>query len=77
MRTTNLLQSYINNNPTAQQYNSDKVAKDFDVHRELSNRTFIKPLPSNGKLIKTTIMDYPSEIQKDFHHYQARCVAAS
>lgn len=68
MRTTNLLQSYINNNPTAQQYNSDKVAKDFDVHRELSNRTFIKPLPSNGKLIKTTIMDYPSEIQKDFKY---------
>ena len=65
MRTTNLLQSYIHNNTTTQQYNSDKVAKDFDVHRELSNRTFIKPLPSNGKLIKTTIMDYPSEVQKD------------
>ena len=65
MRTTNLLQSYIHNKPTTQQYNSDKVAKDFDVHRELSNRTFIKPLPSNGKLIKTTIMDYPSEVQKD------------
>lgn len=65
MRTTNLLQSYINNNSSTQQYNSDKVAKNFDVHRELSNRTFIKPLPSNGKLIKTTIMDYPSEVQKD------------
>ena len=70
MRTTNLLQSYINNHnsPNIQQYQSDKVSRDFDVHRELANRTFIKPLPSNGKLIHTTIMDYPAEIQKDIKY---------
>ena len=68
MRTANLLQSYINNNPRTQQYQSDKVSKDFDIHRELTNRTFIKPLPSNGKLLHTTIMDYPSEIQKDMKY---------
>lgn len=68
MRTTNLIQSYLNNNSAAQQYNSDKAAKNFDVHRELSNRTFIKPLPGNGKLIRNTIMDYPSEIQKDIKY---------
>lgn len=68
MRTTNLLQSYINNNPRTQQYQSDKVSKDFDIHRELTNRTFIKPLPSNGKLLHPTIMDYPAEIQKDIKY---------
>ncbi len=68
MRTTNLLQSYIRNNPNTQQYQSDKVSKDFDVHRELTNRTFIKPLPSNGKLLNPTIMDYPAEIQKDINY---------
>jgi len=68
MRTTNLIQTYINNNPTTQQYQSDKVSKNFDVHRELSNRTFIKPLPSNGKLLNPTIMDYPAEIQKDIKY---------
>lgn len=69
MRTTNLIQSYINNNhPKTQQYNSDKASKDFDVHKELSNRTFIKPLPSNGKLVRNTIMDYPSQVQKDIKY---------
>lgn len=72
---TNLIQSYVNGTPLVQQYNSDKAVKDFDVNRELSNRTFIKPLPSNGKLVKNTIFDMPSELFKDakydlnaFHH---------
>lgn len=72
---TNLIQSYMNGTPVVQQYNSDKVAKDFDVNKELANRTFIKPLPSNGHLVKNTIFDWPSEIYKDakyniraFHH---------
>lgn len=62
---TNLIQSYVNGTPIAQQYNSDKAAKDFDVHRELTNRTFIKPLPSNGKLLKPTLFDMPSVVAKD------------
>lgn len=65
---TNLIQSYLNGTPLVQQYNSDKAVKDFDVHRELSNRTFIKPLPSNGKLVKNTIFDMPSEMFKDIKY---------
>lgn len=65
---TNLIQSYLNGTPIVQQYNSDKAAKDFDVNRELSNRTFIKPLPSNGKLVRNNIFDFPSEIFKDFKY---------
>ena len=59
MRTTNLIQSYVANPPAMQQYNSDKVVKNFDVQKELSNRTFIKPLPSNGHLVKTGFFDIP------------------
>jgi len=62
---TNLIQSYVNGTPQIQQYNSDKAVKDFDVNKELSNRTFIKPLPSNGKLIRNSIFDIPSQIFKD------------
>ena len=59
---TNLIQSYMQNNTQAvQQYHSDNVRKNFDVQKELSNRTFIKPLPSNGHLVKNTLFDYPSE----------------
>ena len=52
--------------PASNQYNTDKVIKDFDVKKELANRTFIKPLPSKGKLVKNSIFDIPSEIKKDF-----------
>ncbi len=63
---TNLIQSYLNNNTkAAQQYNSDNTKKNFDVHHELSNRTFIKPLPSNGHLVNNTLFDMPSELFKD------------
>ena len=54
---TNLIQAYLNGSPAAKQYNSDKAAKDFDVHKELNNRTFIKPLPSNGKLVRNNLFD--------------------
>ncbi|MBP3820460.1 hypothetical protein J6G99_02315 [bacterium] len=59
---TNLIQSYLNGN---QQYNSDNARKNFDVNKELTYRTFIKPLPSNGQLVKTSLFDIPSEIFKD------------
>lgn len=65
---TNLIQSYITNMPQAQRYNSDKAKENFDVHKELSNRTFIKPLPSNGHLVSNNIFDAPSEIFKDFKY---------
>lgn len=73
---TNLIQSYLqNNSQAAQQYRSDNARKNFDVKKELSNRTFIKPLPSNGHLVRNSLFDIPSEIFKDikysakaFHH---------
>ncbi len=68
MRTGNLIQSYINNNSTVRQYNSDRAAKDFDINKELSNRTFIKPLPGNGKLLKPSLFDMPSEVAKDLKY---------
>ncbi|MBD5403068.1 hypothetical protein HDR58_09810, partial [bacterium] len=65
---TNLIQSYVNNSSAIQQYNSDKVVKEFDVNKELANRTFIKPLPSNGKLVRNNIFDAPSEFFKDMKY---------
>ncbi len=65
MRTSNLIQSYISTHPANQQYKSDKAVKEFDVRKELSNRTFIKPLPSNGKLVRNGLFDSPAEFRKD------------
>lgn len=65
---TNLIQAYLNRTPQVQQYNSDKAVKDFDVQKELRTRTFIKPLPSNGKLVKNTIFDIPAEYFKDMKY---------
>ena len=73
---TNLIQSYLQNNSQAvQQYHADSIKKNFDVNKELSNRTFIKPLPSNGHLVRNSLFDIPSEIFRDikynvkaFHH---------
>lgn len=66
---TNLIQSYLNGNTTtAQQYNSEKAARDFDVKKELANRTFIKPLPSNGRLLHPSLFDMPSVVVKDLKY---------
>ena len=66
---TNLIQSYLqNNSQAAQQYHADSVKKNFDVHKELSNRTFIKPLPSNGHLVKNSLFDIPSEFFRDLKY---------
>ncbi|MCM1339168.1 MAG: hypothetical protein NC191_05815 [Muribaculaceae bacterium] len=68
MRTDNLIQTYINSHPATRQYNTDKAVKNFDVHKELANRTFIKPMPSNGKLIRPSLFDMPSEISKGIRY---------
>lgn len=65
---TNLIQAYLNGTPQVQQYNSDKAVKDFDVQKELRTRTFIKPLPSNGKLVRNNIFDVPAEYFKDIKY---------
>ena len=51
-----------------QQYNSNKTAQNFDIDKELSTHTFIKPLPSNGYLVKNTIFDLPAELFKDIKY---------
>lgn len=68
MRTDNLIQAYINKDSRSKQYNTDKAVKSFDVHKELANRTFIKPLPGNGKLVRPSIFDMPSEIAKGWKY---------
>ena len=65
---TNLIQSYLYDNKITQQYNSNIAQKDFDIHKELANRTFIKPLPSNGELVRNSIFDTPSELFKDYKY---------
>lgn len=52
---TNLLQTYMNNN---------RLSRDLDIKYELSNRTFIKPLPANGKLLKNGPLEAPAVMAK-------------
>ena len=61
---TNLIQSYLDKNNIPQ----NNAPKDFDVHKELANRTFIKPLPSNGKLVRTGLFDIPATVWGDIKY---------
>lgn len=54
---TNLIQTYMNNN-----YSQDRK---LDINYVLSNKTFIKPLPGKGKLVKGGILESPSMLAKD------------
>ena len=53
---TNLIQSYMNN--TTQD-------RKLDIKYVLSNKTFIKPLPAKGHLVKSTILDSPATMVQD------------
>lgn len=57
---TNLIQNYITN-PSVQGY---KDPKDFDIKEVLANKTFIKPLPGKGRLIKGNLFDAPGIMVK-------------
>ncbi len=71
----NMISSYIhnyNNKPQHQTKSQDveiinvkKAKPNFDINRELANRTFIKPLPGKGHLVKNRITDVPAVIVKD------------
>lgn len=72
--TTNLIQNYINapktlpQQPKMQGQNvqpTQKPKPDFDIERELNNRTFIKPLPSKGRLLNGNIFNAPAIMVKD------------
>ena len=74
---TNLIHSYIQNrnvNPQVSQPKSSdeieiitrrKAKPKFDINRELANRTFIKPLPPKGHIIKNGIMSAPAVFVDD------------
>ena len=67
---TNLINSYIQNKPLPQNNKkaSDnieivtrrKAKPDFDINRELANRTFIRPLAPKGHIIKDNIWAAPA-----------------
>lgn len=72
--TTNLIQNYINAPKTLPQQpkmqgqnvqSAQKPKPDFDIERELNNRTFIKPLPSKGRLLNGNIFNAPAIMVKD------------
>ncbi len=57
----NLIQTYMNNMP---QVPPERKDKNLDINYVLSNRTFIKPLPGNGKLVNKNILAAPADIAK-------------
>lgn len=72
--TTNLIQNYISASKTLPQQpkmqgqnvqSAQKPKPDFDIERELNNRTFIKPLPSKGRLLNGNIFNAPAIMVKD------------
>ncbi len=71
--TSNLIQNYIaakpagviNTQPAKRQEMPKKPVPDFDIQRELDNRTFIKPLEGKGRLIKGNIFNAPAMMVKD------------
>lgn len=72
--TTNLIQNYISASKTLPQQpkmqgqnvqSAQKPKPDFDIERELNNRTFIKPLPSKGRLLNGNIFNVPAIMVKD------------
>ena len=65
---TNLIQNYILNHNTAMGNNMPSENKDFDIHEQLYNRTFIKPLPPTAKLIDGGILNAPKELVKDWFY---------
>lgn len=57
----NLIQNYIHTQ-TKTPAPKKKEAPPFDIHQELKNRNFIKPLKGEGHLIKGNIFDVPSNM---------------
>ncbi len=69
----NLIQSYLNNMPAVQ---PDKKDRNLDIEYVLSNRTFIKPLPSKGHLIERGILSAPAAVAKNIA-YDTRALGKS
>lgn len=63
--SSNLIQNYISKPQVPQQQTSAKPKPDFDIQRELDNRTFIKPLKGKGKLLSGNILYAPVDTFRD------------
>ena len=67
---TNLINNYISSrSSTEKSYRSPAVQKikpEFDIQHELDNKTFIKPLPGKGRLLKDNIFNAPKVMFDDF-----------
>lgn len=69
----NLIQNYIQGiasqpkqqEPEVKIITPKKAKPDFDINRELANRTFIKPLKGHGRLLKGHIFNAPAIFVKD------------
>ena len=61
---TNLIQNFIHgyNNPVSS--NKRKEDRNLDIHHELANKTFIRPLEGQGRLVKGNIFNAPITMAK-------------
>lgn len=54
-----------------------KEKPEFDIHREIANRTFIRPLPPKGHILKNNILsaprDFVDDIKTDIKALKAAC----
>ena len=70
---TNLIQNYIQQikthpkqeEPEVKVITPKKAKPNFDINRELANRTFIKPLKGQGHIVKSNIFTAPAIFLKD------------
>ena len=63
---TNLIQNFVQTQNTQPSLKKKKEAPKFDIHHELANRTFIRPLNGRGRLVKSNIIDAPANMVKSF-----------
>lgn len=65
---TNLIQNFIltQNGPAPKTEVPKKPMPEFNIKDELDNRTFIKPLPGKGRLVKSNIFYAPVSMAKSF-----------
>lgn len=60
---TNLIENFVHNQNIQKPQASNQKKKEapkFDIHHELANRTFIRPLKGQGRLINGSILDTPA-----------------
>jgi hypothetical protein len=63
--STNLIQNFKLQQTQMPQQAPKKPMPDFDIQKELDNRTFIKPLKGRGKLLQENIFNAPAILVKD------------